>query len=327
MAVGAVAAIYLALFGLVTPAQRQIPAIAVGVAIDLTITASAAVYLIAVRSGQLSASVLFGVAGTGLAVARWQLAVVPSAVLALWGAFELLVMAVVATRVRRALREARSGAPTSPFELVENVLARLGLPARLAAIAAAELTMIGYLFIGWRRPHADARLFTVHVEKAWSLHAGVLVFLMIVEGAAFHLAISIWSTTAAWILSALSAYTLFWVVGDALALRHGGVRLTDSELHLDLGARWRARLPWLQIDRIERVTGRPARAPGLVDLSIIDATVLLHLRAPVTLRGPFGIRRSATQLALSVDRADRFVALAARLSVDQISEGRPPPVE
>jgi len=112
----------------------------------------------------------------------------------------------------------------------------------------------------------------------------------------------------AWVLTALSLYGVLWIVGDALALRRGGVRIADDGLRIEIGVRWRARLRWSQIAGVERVAGAPAAAPDVVDASLLGANLVIQLSSPAPVAGPLGRRRSASRIALTVDDVDGVVA-------------------
>ena len=290
------------------------PPVAAGLAIDLTISAAVAVYLLAVRPGLLRPLVLAPVVVAGLATARLALPATPvtSAVLAAGGVLEIAMLGIMLRRVWRIGRRARGrGEHEALLDALEDGIGSIGLPRRVAAVLAMEVAIVCHALAGWRRPVASPTRFTVHVEKGWSLYAGVFVALSVVEAVGLHLAIAPSAPAVAWVLTALSMYGALWLIGDALALRHGGVRISDEGIRVDVGVRWRADLRWRDLERVERVDARPAKADGTVDASIIEPTVALHLSAPTLIRGPFGIRREARRLYLTVDDAARFCDLVA----------------
>ncbi|HEY1553923.1 MAG TPA: hypothetical protein VGF94_03760 [Kofleriaceae bacterium] len=273
-AFAAVATIWAIVLALVTHVDR--PAVAVAGAIDLTATCSLAVYLLAVRRGHLPRWVLTAVALAGAIAARVLLAR-SHANVASAAAVEVLAIALV--------------------------IARGG---RVTGVLADELRVIGFAFAGWRAPRRDPHTFTVHRSGGWPLYAGVFVGLTLVEAPIVHLVLAAAGhPTAAWIATALSLYGALWLVGDVLALRHGGVTVGSDALELRLGVRWRGRIARATIERIERGTA----TAGIVDVSIVTSNVVVTLREPVTLRGLLGRRRTATRVALSIDEPDRFVAM------------------
>jgi hypothetical protein len=297
------------------------PAVAAGIAVDLTLTSALAVYLLVVRPRLVPAMALVPVVLAGASMARWQLpgSPVTSALALAWGAAEVALVVTAVQRVRAAARRSRAAHQgelrvAAIQAAVVEMLAAARLPRRLAAIAGTELTIAAMVATGWRRPPAAPGLHTVHVEKGWGLFAGVFVALTVVEAAGLHLVLHDRTPVLAWVLTGLSAYGALWLIGDALALRHGGVRIADSGLDVAVGVRWRAHLPWADIVAIRHGDVSVERGPGVVSAAILDANVVIELARPLPLQGPFGIVRQARLLALTVDRGADF-AVAARAAL------------
>ncbi len=277
--------------------------VSLAAAFDFSVTASVALYLIAVRPGHLPRWTLGATIAIGLAMGRHA----PAAAAAL----ELVTVAWLAIRGRRAYRAwriARASGVAVEAALVEAFVAAR-LPARVAAVLATEVALVSLLATGWRKPTSGA--FTVHRNSGWALYAGVLVFLVLVETAALHVVLAMYaSAVVAWIATALSIYSALWFVGDVLALRHGGAIVGERALELRIGVRWRGTIPWRAI---ASVTG--PGASRATDISILGANVVLELREPCELVGLLGRRRMATAIALSIDDREAFVsAVSTHLS-------------
>jgi hypothetical protein len=177
---------------------------------------------------------------------------------------------------------------------------------RLRAVIATELALIGWAVTGWRTPRRAPELFTVHREAGWSSICGVFVALSLVEIPCLHLVVAIvGSTTAAWVVTALSVYGVVWLIGDAHALRHGGIRVDADALDIRVGVRWQGRVPYGTIARVAPANAPP---PGAIRAGVAITTVVLELTEPVTLVGLLGRRRSARAVALSVDDVPGFEA-------------------
>ena len=116
-------------------------------------------------------------------------------------------------------------------------------------------------------------------------------------------------------------YGALWLVGDALALRHGGVRISDSGLDVAVGARWRAHLPWADIVALHH--GDVAAPDGALRASIVEANLVVALTRPLPVHGPFGIVRHARSIALTVDRGADF-AIAAQAAQRAYADGCEP---
>ncbi len=267
--------------------------VAIAAAFDLVVTAGAVAFLLGVRGRMLAATVAAGALAAKLVLGR---------VLIVAGVLELATLAVVIIRVRRARRAWRAArASEGPHGALATALSAI-LPALAAELVATELAVMGYAITGWRARTSTA--FAVHRASGWPLIAGVFVALTLVEAPAVHLVlVAAGAPTVAWIASALALYGAAWLVGDAHALRHGGVRLDANELSIELGVRWRGRIAYAAVAQVTRGTG-----PAELDVAIAGANVVVELHEPVELVGLFGRRRRVRSLALELDDPDAFVA-------------------
>jgi hypothetical protein len=287
--------------------------IAVAAAIDASLTASLALYLIAVRKGRLPRWTVKVTVAAGLAFTRLVLGTTPDVAriaAAAASTIEIGLMVLLVWRGRRALRvwRAARAADATFVDALSDAFAAAGFPARLASVVATEVALLHAVAGGWRRPARSPAMFTVHRANGWPIYAGVIVFLTLVETAAVHIALAAYaSPTAAWVVTIASLYTAVWILGDALALRHGGVVVGERGLELRIGVRWRGTVAWSNVEAIERGVA-PA---GALDVSILGGNIVLRLREPVTVRGLFGRRRAARVLSLSIDEPDGLLAAVA----------------
>jgi hypothetical protein len=118
-----------------------------------------------------------------------------------------------------------------------------------------------------------------------------------------------WSPVAAWVVTASSAYVLLWLIADIHAVRLYPVAIQHSMLRVTVGVRWRAAIP---LDAIASVTEIKTVPEGALNLSLMEPTVLVTLRAPVVVRGLLGKRRHGDRLALTIDNPKAFIAAMAR---------------
>jgi hypothetical protein len=290
------------------------PPVAIGAAFDASITSAIAMYLIAVRPGRLPRWAITLTITLGLAYARAVLAIggTKHVVMMTAMALELAVTVFIIVRIRRARAAWRvsRAAGAAPIDALRDAIVGVGMPARLAAAVAIELGLFALLVTGWKRPVRSPALFTVHRVNGWFLYLGVFVFLTIVEAGGLHLVLVHYDwSKAAWISTILSLYSIAWLVGDAHALRHGGVTLGDTGIALRIGMRWRGDIAWSNVRDATRVDATP---DGAVNASVLGGNVVLELAEPVTLTGLFGRKRTGVRIALSIDEPERFVAAVRR---------------
>jgi hypothetical protein len=179
-----------------------------------------------------------------------------------------------------------------------------GLPARLAA---NELAMLGLALFSWRSRPEPGTL-SVHRRSGWTAVCVAVLFISLPETAGLHLLIARWSTSAAWVATALGAYGVVWLLGDLRALQLRGVTVSDGLLRIRIGVRREADVPLSSIAAIE-----DGAAPGAERLAVLGAPVLtLRLREPIEVRPLFGKARRASALALQVDDPAALRALLPR---------------
>jgi hypothetical protein len=277
LAIGAVAAIWFVVLAVV---PRQHSPVAAAGALDLTCTAGAAMYFIAVRRGHLPRWMLTVTIAAGVMGARFVLHGGGAISLVVLGIIELVAVTFAVRRIRR------------------------GQAGIFGHVLVAELQVMASAVRGWRKPRRDPNVFTSHRTNGWTLIAGTFIGLTLVETPLVHVVLARFGhPTIGWIATGASLYSVAWIIGDVHALRHGGLVVTPDALELRLGVRWRGTISRSEIVSITRCSEAPSRA---VDFSILGANVLVTVRTPVEIQGLFGRRRRVEQLALSVDDIERF---------------------
>lgn len=291
----------------VTCAIRGMPssAMAVGIAVDLTVTAAVATWWLGARSGMLPRRAPLVVLGIGVLTARL---VVPGegGRLAIWIGIglELGLFALAVGRAPRLVRSLRRHAELPTILRFATALEDIGVPRLFARVVTTEVSTMGLALTGWfrRAPRGGFSVHRTHCSVAMNV---VLAGLVALETFVLHLLLARVSVVGAWISTGLSIYALIWLVGDAHALRLGRIRVGRDAVVVEVARRWAAVIPRRAIVAVRRQT---AVAEGALDLAVETPTVELELAEPVTARGPFGLSRSGARVALTVDDADGFVA-------------------
>jgi hypothetical protein len=296
--------------------------VAPALAIDLVVGLPLLGWIFLVRTGKADVLVLAPLVILGLVIAEWW---IPDAHLDVsrWGTTialvaEGLVVLTLVLRGRTLRREYRARLHRHVFAR-DAFQAALGdvLGPRIAAAVASELGALWYAFAGWRRPRQPARgqAFAVHTRNGYPALLGALMMAVIAETVAVHLVVSRWSGTAAWILAGLSVYSGVWLLGDLLAARHNPTVVTDDDLHLRLGLRWKADVPRSRIRAITEVEPEGEDGSSPVNVAFWgDPDLWVEFTEPVVLDGPYGIRRATRWIGVGVDDPAAFRAAVERES-------------
>ena len=185
---------------------------------------------------------------------------------------------------------------------------------RLSQIITSEAAVFRYgLFGWWGHPKIGPkqRLFTSHrtsAQVAFLVAAGIIGA---VETTALHFLVARWSVVGAWFLTAVSLYSLLFIIAETVVTVQQPTLLDGQTLSLRFGLRWRITVPLANISCIERISETPHRhATLLVGPLLVQPNVLLTLREPVMAKGMYGITRTVRQVAVLVDEPNAFVAVA-----------------
>lgn len=293
------------------------------VLLDMTLTAALCHYLLGVRLGGLLAWTIIPVMVLGVITTRLLLpphigrgGVLPLAGAALVECSVLVLVMFRIRTIRRAFVEAKRGGAETFDALECGFLALAPSMPVLAAWARLELQLWSLFFVGWAfkpRPTRGSHQFTHHRQSHWFTILGVLLFLVLIEGALVH-----WwlhtsgHTVAKWILFAVHAYGVVWLVGDMQATRlyRSAIVTRNGEPILDvrIGLRGSAQVPLPHIGEVTVGSWNKAgegEGEGLIALQG-TANVKLSLAEPGSYKPVLGASRSVRALLLHVDEPDAF---------------------
>jgi hypothetical protein len=288
---------------------------------DLVVTMPLLYYLAVVRGRAAPAVTVLPVLLVGLLLSRWLLPEQPlhqlPVVLAAAAETVVLVWAGAhAIRLRKRYR--RAGLHEATFigafgRAVRDVFGT----SFLTGFVIAEVSTWYYALFRWRtKPEVEegTTAFTSHRRVGWGAVLLALSMAVLVESFATHVLVARLSTRVAWVLTALSAYGLLWLLGDYRALVLRPTLLGPTALRLRIGTRWQLDVPLRDISAVRPYVPEGARSEGFRRATVLGPpTHTLLLRRPLSLEGPFGIRRMASSLGVAMDQADFIEVLRARL--------------
>ncbi len=143
--------------------------------------------------------------------------------------------------------------------------------------------------------------------------AGVTM-LVLFEAVPLHLGLAPRWPWIAWPLTVMNVLTVAWLIADLRALGRRRMALADGVLRVRVGLRFAGDVPLDAIVALRtRDVATRAAARNVLRAVAKPATpsVLLELARPVRFAGPFGIRLTASAVALAPDERDRFIAALA----------------
>jgi len=233
-------------------------------------------------------------------------------------ALEAAIAVVVVVRVRAAMKSIRASgeAPGDPFDLVERfVRAMIPVPA-IAGALLYELRVVDWALLrrGARVASEREGTFLWKGPDEWRVVVIALSIVIAAESLALHLFLAPKIGSFVWLVTALDLYAALWLVADCRALGANGVRVTANGVSIRFGIRWEAEVEPGAVERLEGgANGNWDRKLALID----EPTLVLVTRRPVELRGPYGIRRSASRIGVRLEDPAAFrAALEGALAIE-----------
>ncbi|WP_226929805.1 hypothetical protein [Hymenobacter siberiensis] len=305
------------------PSFPQHLALSWAVLFDVLVGLPLLFYVLLLRRYRLSPLVLGGVVSACLALACWLLPVPqwPSQALLrlLPMALEAVTLLALAARGRALLRAYRAAGAHETRLLLRLRLAAAQELGMAGGLLVAELDMLRYALLGWWEPIPATRsgvaAFASHRESGLGALLGIVCFGLLIESAALHLLVRMWSPVAAGWLLVADAYALLLFIAHGHAVRLQPTLLTADELLVRVGFFWHVAVPrgsWPTAELLRGDFAADAETLNLARPLLTAPNVMLTFAAPISVTGPYGICRPARRLALYLDQPMALLdALAA----------------
>ncbi|MFM9996934.1 MAG: hypothetical protein ACKVU4_14175 [Phycisphaerales bacterium] len=281
------------------------------VTLDMLFVVPLAYWALVVRPGLAPARTLIPIAALSILAASALVPGPPTGVLA-WARYliapaEIGLLLYIVWTVRRVLAERGASSVSDPVEVATAALERALGNSFAAGLIASEFAVFYYALASWgRRGHVPPGASGFPPARAATVLA-VLAPIVVIETVGVHLLVSRWSVGAAWILTALSAYTVLWVFGDFRAMVLRPTLVTGDEVVVRVGLRCSLRAPLGLIERAASANWRDGErsAPGHLNMAAPDhPNILIEFRAPVTAQRIFGVRTSVRSVGLRLQDPD-----------------------
>ena len=127
---------------------------------------------------------------------------------------ELSVLSFVIFNVRKGIKKYKQNKIESFdfFTTLKSTCYEI-LPKGLVVPVVTEIAVFYYGFINWRKRKLRENEFTYHKNSGTITLLIALIFIIAIETVTIHFLLAKWNTTVAWILTCLSIYTSFQIIG------------------------------------------------------------------------------------------------------------------
>ncbi|WP_425391270.1 hypothetical protein [Ekhidna sp.] len=223
---------------------------------------------------------------------------------------EISIITYIVVTIRKAFKEFKSADSLDFFSAAKEASAKI-LPKRVAILFATELSVFYYGLFAWRKRKLSTNEYSYHQSASTRMVLGVFIFLIIIEAVAVHLLLQSWSIIAAWILTGLSIYGSFQLLGILKSLSRRPIAFETKKLILRYGLMNEVAIPYDKIRQAISFTHSVEKSDGYVHLSPFKEmeghNIMIEVENEMELDGFYGVKKSFEKLLVYVDEPDLFL--------------------
>jgi len=184
------------------------------------------------------------------------------------------------------------------------------LPKGFVIPVVTEIAVFYYGFIYWKKRDLKENEFSYHKESGTVALLIVIIFLVAIETAVFHILLEKWSNVAAWILTFISIYSGIQIFGFLKSMFKRPISIENNKLFLRYGIMNEATINIEDIESIElsskdvELNKETRKLSFLGDLE--SHNLIIKLKKENTLIGLYGMKRTFKNLTFHVDDKIKF---------------------
>lgn len=165
---------------------------------------------------------------------------------------ELAVVSIVVFKVSKAIRSYRKAAKHNhDFLSILNETCASLFPNGIAKLVTNEIALIYYGFFNFKKTQLEPHEYSNYRGSGILSTLGAIIFVVAIEMVSIHVLASKWSVTLAWILTGLSIYSAFQLIGIIRSVPKRPLQLLDDKLILRFGMLSETTIPLSSIASVE----------------------------------------------------------------------------
>jgi hypothetical protein len=191
--------------------------------------------------------------------------------------------------------------------------------AKATPLLIGEISMFRYGLLFWtgaKEILPAQKNYSTWKNSGYVTLWSVLCFVMLTETIGVHLLLWNWQPAVALVTGILSLYTIIFLVADLASIIKRPVVINIDRLFFRIGIRWNAIIALSHISSAE-VIRNFRKEKETLDCSLSGTpNIRITLSKPYTIRGYYGIKKTATTLVFNIDNAEEFIAELNKTKAD-----------
>jgi len=193
--------------------------------------------------------------------------------------------------------------------ILHDLTALMAIAGSWGARARTEHQMIAGVATSGASSQDGAAAFTYHRESSRVVYAALFTKILLIEGFLVHLLVMQWSNLAAWILTLLDGWLLFYIWADCRLSLIRPIRLTDHTLHLRCGLQMQADIPLASIESVQyAMSFEIPKEEKTTSASLAgSANIRIQLRKAMPITGVLFMPATVSTIYLTLDQPKAFI--------------------
>jgi len=225
---------------------------------------------------------------------------------------ELFIIGFLVFNVKKSLRKIKKSKTLDAdfFTILKQVIYEF-VPKKLVIPLATEIAVFYYGFIHWKKAKLSKNEFSYHKNSGVIATLVAFMITALIEIIVIHKLVINWNTKVAWILVAISIYTIIQVYGIIRALPQRPIIIGKNGIYLRYSFLSETYIKSNNIDNIEIFTKEIDKKGNIKYFSpfgkIEGNNIKIELKNEITINGFYGIKRKAKSLVLFIDEKEDFI--------------------
>lgn len=218
---------------------------------------------------------------------------------------EVFLLVHIIYKVRKAIKQFKEQKQiTIDFYTTLQLVCNASFSKLPAMFLVNEIAIFYYGLIYWKKRELEANEFSYHKGSGTPMLLIAFILILGIETFVLHVLVEKWSIVAAWVLTSISVYSGFQIIGLLKSLMKRPIYIDNGRLYLRYGILSEATIALNTIKSVELSTKdidkeKVRKLSPLGDLE--SHNLIITLKKEATLHGLFGAKKQFTVLALYVD--------------------------
>ncbi len=182
---------------------------------------------------------------------------------------------------------------------------------KIANIVSSEVSVIYYAFFSSKDKEIDySTKFTSYKENGLPIVLIAILSILLIETAAVHILLSLWSRITAWVITGLSIYTCLQLFAHIRAIKARPIIINANSFEVHNGLAGDAFIQFDNIEKIEVSNKKPIDKAS-IKISLLKGlenhNIVVYLKKSIEVTKVFGIKKQTGTVLFFVDKPQNFI--------------------